>query len=89
MFFRVDPYLSKLICLIEEVQRLCGKKQYSYFRSILYFQFALTLSAPTQQNGQTHSTIRRLLLTNCLSVFDHFVRLAFKGLMISQMRSWH
>ena len=25
-------------------------------------------------------TIRRLLLTNCLSVFDHFVRLALKGL---------
>ena len=26
-------------------------------------------------------TIRRLLLTNCLSVFDHFVGLALKGLM--------
>ena len=25
-------------------------------------------------------TIRRLLPTNCLSVFDHFVRLALKGL---------
>ena len=25
-------------------------------------------------------TIRQLLLTNCLSVFDHFVGLAFKGL---------
>ena len=25
-------------------------------------------------------TIRRLLLTNCLSVFDHFVRLALKRL---------
>ena len=32
----------------------------------------LTLSASTPQNGQTHS--------NCLSVFDHFVRLAFNGL---------
>ena len=26
-------------------------------------------------------TIRRLLPTNCLSVFDHFVWLALKGLM--------
>ena len=26
-------------------------------------------------------TIRRLLLTNCLSVFDHFVGLALKGLI--------
>ena len=26
-------------------------------------------------------TIRRLLLTNCLSVFDHFVGLAHKGLI--------
>ena len=25
-------------------------------------------------------TIRRLLLTNCLSVFEHFQRLALKGL---------
>ena len=25
-------------------------------------------------------TIRRLLLTNCLSVFDHFIGLALKGL---------
>ena len=27
-------------------------------------------------------TIRRLLLTNCLSVFDHFVELALKGLIL-------
>ena len=37
---------------------------------------------------QTHKmvkhtqTILRLLSTNCLSVFDHFVGLAFKGLMM-------
>ena len=36
---------------------------------------------PTPQNGQTHSTIRRQLPTNCLSVFDHFVGLALKGLI--------
>ena len=39
---------------------------------------------PTPQNGQTHSTTRRLLPTNCLSVFDHFVRLVLKGLSRSQ-----
>ena len=27
-------------------------------------------------------TIRRLLPTNCLSVFDNFVRLALKGLIL-------
>ena len=31
-------------------------------------------------------TIRRLLLTNCLSVFDHFVGLLLKGLMFRH--SW-
>ena len=30
--------------------------------------------APNPQNDQTHSK------NNCLSVFDHFVRLAIKGL---------
>ena len=39
-----------------------------------------TLSAPISQNGQTHSTICPLLLTNCLSVFDHFVVLGLNGL---------
>ena len=38
----------------------------------------LTLSAPVPQNGQTQSN--NSLSTNCLSVFDHFVGLAFKGL---------
>ena len=42
----------------------------------------LTLWAPTPQNGQTHSKIRRQKPTNCLSVFDHFVGLPFKGLKI-------
>ena len=45
----------------------------------------LTLQAPIPQNGQTPSnnssaTADELLPTNCLSVFDHFVKLAFKGL---------
>ena len=30
-------------------------------------------------------TIRRLLSTNCLSVFDHFVGLVFKGLKFKRM----
>ena len=45
----------------------------------------LTLQAPIPQNGQTPSnnssaTTDELLPTNCLNVFDHFVKLAFKGL---------
>ena len=38
-----------------------------------------TLQAPTPQNGQTQ-TIRQEQPTNFLSVFDHFVGLALKGL---------
>ena len=43
----------------------------------------LTLQAKTPQNGQTHS-ICPLLPTNCLSVFDHFLELALKGLRSCQ-----
>ena len=41
---------------------------------------------PTPQNGQPHS-IRRLLPTNRLSVFEHFVGLALKGLNL--LKSQH
>ena len=37
----------------------------------------LTLYAPISQNGQTHSNNSS---AKCLSVFDHFVGLALKGL---------
>ena len=39
----------------------------------------LTIKVPTTQNGQTHSVCRKQL-TNCLSLFDHFVGLVLKGL---------
>ena len=46
-----------------------------------HFAAALViLKAPTPQNGQTHKTIRWLFPTNCLSVFEHFVGLALKGI---------
>ena len=35
---------------------------------------------PTPQNGQTLKTIRRQQPGNRLSLFDHFVGLALKGL---------
>ena len=40
--------------------------------------FLLSLSASTRQNGQTHSNNS----TNCLSVFDYFMGLVLKGLII-------
>ena len=43
-----------------------------------------TLYAPTKQNGQTHSNNSS---ANCLSVFDHLVGLALKGLSISILTS--
>ena len=36
--------------------------------------------APTPQNGRTLKQLVGNLPTNCLSVFDHFVGLALKGL---------
>ena len=42
----------------------------------------LTLHAQTPQNGQTHSNNSSATADeNCLSVFDHFVSLALKGLI--------
>ena len=42
----------------------------------------LTLLAPISQNGQTLKQFVGKLLTNCLSVFDQFMGLALKGLML-------
>ena len=41
---------------------------------------ALSVYAPTPQNGQKHSNNSSALPTNCLSVFDHFVGLALKSI---------
>ena len=35
---------------------------------------------PTKENGQAYSNNSSTFLTNCLSMFDHFVGLALKGL---------
>ena len=40
----------------------------------------MTLSAPIPQNGHLTQTIRRQFSDDCLSVFDHFVKLALQGL---------
>ena len=44
-------------------------------------EYILTLYAPTPQNGQTHSNSSSAIADECLSVFDHFVELALKGLV--------
>ena len=49
--------------------------------------YALILQAPNPQNGQTHSNnssahSNNLSAAASLSVFDHFVRLALKGLKL-------
>ena len=41
------------------------------------FDRLLTILAPTPQNNQTHSN--NSSAAACVSVFDHFVGLAFKG----------
>ena len=47
-------------------------------------EWILTRYTPTLQNGQTHSNNSSAIWAkNCLSVFDHFVGLALKGLRAS------
>ena len=43
--------------------------------------FFLTIEAPIPQNGQTLKQFVGDLPMNCLSVFNHFVKLALKGLI--------
>ena len=43
----------------------------------------LTFKAPPHKMVKDTETIRRQQPTNCLSVFDHFLGLALKGLTIS------
>ena len=50
----------------------------------LYFAWLITLKAPTPQNDQTHSNNSSATADKFLSVFDHFVTLALKGLMYNQ-----
>ena len=43
----------------------------------------LTFLVPTSQNGETHSNNSSAISRRyCLSVFDHFARLALKGLRV-------
>ena len=58
----------------------CQKKQHSQ-KIFAMKPFFLIPYAPTPQNGDTHSSN---LPTNCLSVFDHFVGLARKGLNLKE-----
>ena len=51
----------------------------------MYVAFAIrhvTLLGSIPQNGQT---LKELFQTNCLSVFDHFVGLAFEGLIVQHI----
>ena len=53
--------------------------------SVFLFSILLTLYAPISQNSQTHSNNAS---ANCLSVFDHFVGLALKGLRLLVNTFW-
>ena len=44
-----------------------------------------TFKCQPQKMVKRTQTIRRLLPTKCLSVFDHFMGLAFKGLIRSKL----
>ena len=42
----------------------------------------LTSQAPISQNGQTHSFNSLVVAKDCLSVFEHFVGLGLKGILL-------
>ena len=67
-------------CFSSAVWDLNRGNMFLYFYSFIkVLVFPINPLSATPQNGQTH-TIRRLLRANCVSVVDHFVRLARKGL---------
>ena len=67
---------------LKKYTKFTEKNQYQslFFNKIVSCR--LTLSAPTLQNGHTHSNNFFAKSTNFLSVFDHFVGLALKGLKV-------
>ena len=45
----------------------------------------LTSRAPVSQNGQTHSFSSLVVANDCLSVFEYFVGLGLKGILLIQL----
>ena len=65
-----------------------GKIVQEYNQWVEYNSFFDPLSANPPNWSNTLKTIRRLLPTNCLGVFNHFVGLALKGLNTEIMISF-
>ena len=53
-----------------------------FFISWILITLTFLYANPTKWSNKTYSNNSRLLPTNCLSVFDHFLGLALKGLII-------
>ena len=68
--------LSQHLSFVLDV--LSWKHEKCFFRAHFLFQ---PLKRQPHKMARDIQTIRRLLPTNCLSVFDHFVRLALEGFM--------
>ena len=81
---RGDFCRLKVWCFYEVC--ICVSRMELLFRDlVLYRQYNRRLnpiSTNPQEWSNTLKTIRRLLPTNCLSLFDHFERLALKGLIL-------
>ena len=59
---------------------ICGDHRITLFKRFRTYLCELTLEVPTHKTVKHPQTIRRQQPTNCLSVFEHFVGLALKGL---------
>ena len=73
MLIKCSFILVQIALLVRDYLR------YYLFSYIAFPHLVNPLSANPTEWSNTLKTIRRLLPTNCLSVFDHFVGLALKG----------
>ena len=72
--------MSKILQMFETLQGLQKKKQERSVRNPVRRTFNPLSGNPPHKMVKHTQTIHRLLPTNCLSVFDHFVGLALEGL---------
>ena len=80
---------KKELCLLlyhtSMVQQTVTKEVHAFFISSHFFNTTSLFNPLSANPAKWSNTLKQFvgnLPTNCLSVFDHFVKLAFKGLML-------
>ena len=87
MFCKETVYKSEKIPMYPPFYGICSQKEGLKISKFLSLHEFDPLSTNPTKWVKHIQAIRRLLPTNCLSVFDHFVELALEGLSSVQRRS--